>query len=87
MILKIETSKVFPLDLSLYFKTSMALNDVNIAKTRKLLYIESSLWKTMLYKPTSQGCIPIGTFISCEVLIPFWHDTLEIIKVIVSIYS
>lgn len=50
MILKIETSKVFPLDLSLYFKTSMALNDVNIAKTRKLLYIESSLWKTMLSK-------------------------------------
>lgn len=50
MILKSETSKVFPLDLSLYFKTSMALNDVNIAKTRKLLYIESSLWKTMLSK-------------------------------------
>lgn len=38
-------------------------------------------------KATSLGYIPIGTFISCEVLIPFWHDTLEIIKVIVSVYS
>lgn len=48
--MKSETSKVFPLDLSLYFKTSIAVNDVNISKTRKLLYIESSLWKTMLSK-------------------------------------
>lgn len=43
MILKSKTSKIFRLKLSLYFKTSMAVNDVNISKTRNLLYIESSL--------------------------------------------
>lgn len=47
MILKSKTSKIFRLKLSLYFKTSMAVNDVNISKTRNL-YIESSLKQTML---------------------------------------
>lgn len=37
MILKSKTSKIFRLKLSLYFKTSMAVNDVNISKTRNLL--------------------------------------------------
>lgn len=50
MILKSETSKIFRLNLSLYFKTSMAVNDVSISKTRYLFYTESSLWKTMLSK-------------------------------------
>lgn len=50
MILKSETSKIFRLNLSLYFKTSMAVNDVSISKTRYLFYTESLLWKTMLSK-------------------------------------